>query len=200
MLNINSLSVNRNGNEIIKNFSAVLSRGEILCIQGDNGIGKSTLLKAMATIIPYKGLITCNGFNIQDHLEEYCSILLYQPDTPIIDMDFNLRRNLALWAKIHGREETVEAALHSVKLLNRAELKAKLLSRGQLQRLFLARLLVTDANIWILDEPDVYLDDYWRQFLKQLLEMKLSQGGIVIYTSHNNYKISNQKLCSLNEL
>jgi len=198
MLNVDCLAIKRQDRHIIKNISFSLDPGAVLCVTGPNGAGKTTLIKCLAGIIHgVKGSITYNGFDVYKHLEEYQELLSYQPDFPVVDLELTIRQNLMLWASFAGREMTVDAVLHTMQLGLQADERAEILSRGQLQRLHMARLLVTDADLWLLDEPTAHLDDYWVQYLQQMIAMQVGNGGIVIYTSHQVLNILGQGLLAL---
>ncbi len=198
MLQVDHLTIKRQGRSVIKDLSFKLDQGDVLCVIGPNGVGKSTLIKCLSGIIPNdKGSITYNGFNVYQHIEEYQELLSYQPDVPVVDSELTIYQNLMLWAALSGREMTVDAVLHTMQLMPQAYEKAGILSRGQLQRLHLAKLLVTDSDLWLLDEPSVHLDDYWVQYLQQMIGMKTSHGGMVVYTSHQVLKLEGQRVLEL---
>lgn len=199
MLCADRLTVKRGERGVVNNLSFQLKPGEVMCVTGANGSGKSTLIKAIAGIIPISGIITYNECDIKLYLEEYLSIICYQPDMPVVDKELTLYQNLELWASFYGREMTVPAVLHSMQLLSYAYDKVDILSRGQMQRLHLARLLVTEANIWLLDEPDAHLDDNWINYLQQMIDLKTSQGGIVVYASHHRINPQRQFIMQLGD-
>ncbi|MDR2080109.1 MAG: ABC transporter ATP-binding protein [Treponema sp.] len=169
MLEIKNLYSGYKGADVIRNISLRAGRGEVLCIVGPNGCGKTTLLKSIAHIIPYRGTVTLDSREVSSfsrkNLAKKIALLgqiseLYFP--------YSIYDTVALGRYAHSGgflkglskedDELITDIIKKLELYDEKDRMINELSGGQLQRVFLARTLVQDPDIILLDEPTNHLD------------------------------------------
>lgn len=161
--------------------------GDALVLQGPNGAGKTSLLRLMAGLgAPARGTLRWDGADIAEHPDAHHARLCFVGHLDGVKPAFSVRENLAFWAAIGGHGETarVAAALDAFRLLPLADFPARFLSAGQRRRLNLARLLATEAPLWLLDEPEAALDREARETLREAIAGHRRGGGIVVVATH----------------
>jgi iron complex transport system ATP-binding protein len=169
MLEIDHLFCGYHGFDVIHDMSFRVNRGEFFILAGPNGCGKTTLLKAIARIIPCRGTITLDGRNIADfsrkNLAQKIAFLgqmsqIYFPYTvyDTVALGRYAHMNGFLKSLSKGDREFIMFILHRLGLSGEKDRKINELSGGQLQRVFLARTLAQDPDIILLDEPTNHLD------------------------------------------
>lgn len=163
----------RGGVPVLSGVSFTLEAGEALILRGPNGIGKTTLLRAVAGLQPMlSGQIT----GAEDQIA-------YASHADGVKATLNVRENLAFWAACFG-QENVAPAMAALNLSNLADRLAGNLSAGQKRRLGLARLLVTGRPIWVLDEPTISLDAASVTLFADLIRDHLAKGGAALIATH----------------
>lgn len=188
MLSLQNLAAERDERILFSGLSLDLAQGECLYVVGANGTGKTTLLRILCGLtLPSAGQIEWQGQSIQRFRENYCRDLLYLGHRNANKAELSSYENLRLGLGIDGVKVTDEAladALADAGILRLAHLPARFLSQGQQRRLAMARLKLSSARIWVLDEPYTALDVKAIIWLDQKISHHLSQGGLVILTSH----------------
>lgn len=185
MLTLNNISISRNYSELISNLSITLFGGACLNLYGSNGCGKTTLLNMLASLTEIaKGKLLFNKTEVTEAIDEYRLLISYIGHKNSLTESFTVRENLEFWAAINSKLEAVEAALTCFNLQDLDDIKIEKLSAGQKRRVALARLLVSNSIIWLLDEPFANLDKKSEDLLKDVIKAKTQQNGIVIVTSH----------------
>ena len=186
MLSCLNLALKLNNKNIFNEVSFSLLPGSIYILKGPNGSGKTTLLKTIA------GLIDNNMDNIFwnnkkiDYEEYYRDIVGYLGHENAIKNDLSVIDNLALWASLKDTYLLIEPSMAHFKLTNIAGEKCKLLSSGWKKRVALARMIVGNTKLWLLDEPEANLDEEGKELLLKLLQVKIASGGIAIIASHDS--------------
>lgn len=157
--------------------------GDRLAVLGDNGAGKSTLLRILATLSrPVQGTLELWGrdaFRHRDELRPRLGYLTHQPGlTPML----TARENLVFFCRLQAlAPERADEVLDEVGLSGEAaRTRAQELSRGMQQRLALARTLIGDPELLLLDEPDASLDAGGRRLLERVVE-----GRTVVLATHD---------------
>ncbi len=168
---------------VLEGVSFRLVAGGALLLRGPNGAGKSTLLRVLAGLIPLAaGALLWRGEDALADLSHHARRLAYLGHQDAVKPGFSVAENLAFAA---GGGDT-GAALAAVNLGPLADLPARFLSAGQRRRLALARLPLTRAPLWLLDEPGNGLDDAAIKALGALSDRHRAAGGMVIAATHHD--------------
>ncbi len=195
-LQLSDISVQRGDKILIENLNETWRPGDFVQIEGHNGIGKTSLLRILAGLaLPKDGRVLWNGENIHQVRENYFANLLYVGHQSGVKPELTPWENLKFYQKITASQQGDEIlwdVLEKVGLFGREDLPASQLSAGQQKRIALARLWLSKAPIWILDEPFNAIDKQGVQNLTTLFEQHCVQGGVVILTSHQ--RIPSDKL------
>ena len=185
MFSIKNITVLCNNTRLFHNFGITIFPSTVICIYGPNGSGKTTLINTLCGLKEIKeGVIEYNECNIKEAISEYHSLIAYQSHQIALDDNLTVRENLLFYAKIHNMHHGLVSAMHYFKLDQYSDYKIYQLSEGWKRRVALSRLLLTHAIIWFLDEPFTNLDKEGVFLLKELIQTRLSQMGIIILTSH----------------
>ena len=173
MLMVSSLTGTRGGRLLFTDLSFNVLPGDLLHITGKNGAGKTTLLEALAGIHPFsKGHLLFRENPLQP--EDF----LFLGPQHGFKAFLSAGENLAFWSKVYGGDkEALPQAISYFELNACEDIRYADLSTGQKQRLSLARLLLVDRPLWLLDEPFLGLDGGSSQKLISLFEGHRSKGG-----------------------
>jgi heme exporter protein A len=177
-----------------------LEPGQALLLEGRNGSGKTSLLRILCGIrYPDAGTVSWNGSDIQRLGADYYQHTAYVGHRDGNKLDLTAQENLAM-ARALGRPGKVmpPAALEKVDLYGYEDVLTRNLSAGQQRRLALARLLVTDATLWILDEPFTSLDVHGIRIVEELLEAHTQAGGMLAVTSHHAVNLDRTTVLRIN--
>lgn len=190
MLEVNKLECQRGERQLFSNLSFSLKPGTLLHLQGPNGSGKTTLLRAICGLLqPQAGTIFWQGKNIHSILDEFYSDMLYLGHLNGIKPELTSIENLAIAATLSGlsvKNKKLWKSLYYIGLAGYEDLPTKVLSQGQKRRVALARLLLSHATFWILDEPFVGLDDTAVDLVLRILTDHLAHNGLIIVTTHQD--------------
>jgi len=201
MLEVSNLACSRGDHRLFSGLSFVLHPGQIMQVQGANGSGKTSLLRTLCGfLMPDEGTITWRGENTRDLDEDYHAEMLYLGHLNAIKDELSALENLRISAGLSGielDEKEAIAALRHMGLRGRERLPTKVLSQGQRRRVALARLLVSDARLWILDEPLTALDVGAVAQIQELIAEHLAQQGMVIFTTHQQLQVAGVEMCGL---
>ena len=189
-LHVNDLVIERGGRRIIEQLSFKLTGGSALLLTGPNGAGKTTLLRGLAGLLPLaSGLIDVSGQPVTDSTEptRFSELCHFVGHTNGVKPQLTVRENLAFWAMYLGAEEpraAVDLALLTMRLEALSDIPSRYLSAGQQRRVALARLLVADRAVWLLDEPTASLDTANAGNLVELGNAHLDRGGMIVAATH----------------
>ena len=188
---------------VVDNLDLSVRRGECFGLLGPNGAGKTTTLRMlMGATSPSAGELNVLGYPIPQQARQMHQRLGVVPQQDNLDPDFTVMENLATFASYFGLAKSIGAAVLDKRiadLLAFANLEAKAhagigtLSGGMKRRLTLARALINDPDLLILDEPTTGLDPQARQLIWQRLRTLLAQGKSLILTTH--YLEEAERLC-----
>ena len=165
-----------------------LAPGQALHLEGDNGVGKTSLLRIVCGLSPaHEGQVLWDGVPTQDHPVRYRQSLFYLGHGLSLKEELSALENLQFDAAVTGRTLSHQQALMALArmgLRGREHLPLRVMSQGQKRRTALARLLASQAELWVLDEPFVALDAKAVVGLRQHMAAHVAQGGMVLFTSH----------------
>ena len=185
MLELNDVAVARGGITVLEGVSFQLAAGSALILRGENGIGKTTLLRAIAGLQQ-----TVNG-TIQAPDES----IAFASHADGIKAQLTVRENLEFWAEVYGNASSdVDAAIQAMNLTELTNRPAAQMSAGQKRRLGLGRLLVTARPIWVLDEPTVSLDRASVALFADIVRAHLAGGGAALIATHIDLGIEAETL------
>ena len=194
MLEISNLACTRGDHLLFSDLSFSLSAGELLQVEGANGSGKTSLLRTLCGfMMPTAGEIRWRGQSIRKLDEDFYAEMIYLGHLNAIKDELNALENLRIGAGLAGcvvEDSQVIAALRRMGLRGRETLPVKVLSQGQRRRVALARLLFSNAPLWILDEPLTALDVGAVGLMQELIGEHLAKGGMVIYTTHQPLEVA----------
>jgi len=188
MIEIESLHKNYGKRAALDNFSLRVDDGELFGLVGPNGAGKTTLIKILATLQrANSGRARINGLDVTGAPAEVRAVTGYLPDIPGLYQDMRVEEFLEFFADafhLHGarRREAVKRALDRAGLVARRSDFVEQLSFGMKQRLVLAKTLLHEPKVLLLDEPATGLDPLARIELRELLK-ELNREGLTIFLS-----------------
>jgi heme exporter protein A len=196
MLFAKKLSCIRGERLLFKDVDLEIGPGSLQYILGENGSGKSSLLRILAGLLPPEaGSVYWHGQDIRQSrqsADSYDEHLLYIGHLNAIKEDLSARENLALSYASNSAE--VSVALRAVSLEKQADIAVRHLSQGQRRRVALARLWLepfgTNNRLWILDEPFASLDTAMTDKLTQRISQHLAAGGLTVLTTHQAVAIT----------
>jgi heme exporter protein A len=193
MLEISDLACARGDHRLFSGLSFSLYEGELLQVEGINGSGKTSLLRTLCGfMVPEAGVVRWRGEDIRERREEYHAEMIYLGHLNAIKDELNALENLHINAGLAGcalDDKQAIAALRRMGLRGRETLPVKVLSQGQRRRVALARLLVGNAPLWILDEPLTALDVGAVGLMQELIGEHLANNGMVVYTTHQPLEV-----------
>jgi ABC-2 type transport system ATP-binding protein len=190
MIEIESLHKRYGKRAALDNFSLRVETGELFGIVGPNGAGKTTLIKILATLRePNSGRARINDLDVVAAPASVRAILGYLPDVPGLYQDMRVEELLEFFADafhLHGtrRREAVDRALERAGLAARRNDFVEQLSFGMKQRLILAKTLLHEPKVLLLDEPATGLDPLARVELRELLKQLNHEGLTIFLSSH----------------
>ncbi len=188
LLRASGLCFARNDVPVFGPLDFEVGAGEALLVQGDNGIGKTTLLRVLAGLLRADAgdvaLAPVADSDARDALR-----IAYLGHLPAHKADLGAVENLRFLGGLHGQRPRpgIEAALHLVGLAGYEDALARTLSAGQRKRLSLARLWLSPASLWLLDEPYANLDLSGIDLVNRMVEAHLAGGGAALVTTHGAY-------------
>ena len=201
MLTAQGLACVRGDRLLFKDIGLALEAGSLLYVLGENGSGKSSLLRMLCGLLmPEQGEILWAGKSIKSHAEQYLPNLKYLGHLNGLKDDLTALENLQMGARIAGQDVTAAAALAAltaIGIARCANLPVRVLSQGQKRRVALAALWLSRSPLWILDEPFAALDVAATEVLAARISEHLAAGGMTILTSHQDVSIKAKSTVTL---
>ena len=193
MLEIRSLECVRDDRLLFNELSFTVSEAEVLQIEGANGCGKTSLLRIICGLrLPEAGQVLWHGEPIRVNREDYYANMVYIGHLPCIKADLTVSENVrALLAtrSLSVKNTVIELALEKVGLAGYEDVPGKALSSGQRRRILLAFVDLSEASLWILDEPLTALDVQGVKLMESMLLEHREAGGSVIFTTHHGMQL-----------
>ncbi len=194
MLSVHNLSCQRGDKPLFEGVSFRLQAAQALHIEGENGVGKTSLLRIICGLsAPDAGQVHWQDQPTAQAGEAFRSNLLYLGHHLALKEDLSAFENLQTDAAVAGRslsQVQVLKALALMGLRGREHLPVRVMSQGQKRRTALARLCVSQAALWVLDEPFVALDAQALDLLRGLLAKHVAEGGMLLFTSHQKIDLA----------
>ena len=189
MLQAVSLRCSRGERRLFADLNVKVERGSLLAVVGENGSGKTSLLRIFSSLLPpEQGSVLWEGQNIQQLKELYSAELTYIGHLNGIKDDLTPLENLMSAMSLAGEpcsNNGAKEALEAIGLKRPIhQLPSKVLSQGQKRRVALARLWLSTRPLWLLDEPFTSLDTAGTSIVTQRLHTHLQRGGLAIVVTH----------------
>lgn len=192
MLKLVKLGCERDNRLLFTDLSIELLPGQLLQIEGANGSGKTTLLRVLAGLSSdYLGDICWRGEKLARVYADFRLSTFYFGHKPAVKHELTPVENMHWRAGLRNEvrsEQQIRKALDQVDLAGFEEVPCGHLSAGQQRRVALADLSVTDARLWILDEPFTAIDVHGVAWLESVLLRHINDDGIVVITSHQRLR------------
>ena len=197
-IDINNLTKQFNNTLAVKNISFKIGKGKIMGLLGPNGCGKSTTIGMMLGLIkPTSGSVTINGLNIENNRTNLLEKMNFISPYVELPKKLTIEENLKVYGTMYGVKNLKEKIFELMEKLNLMDFKKRQtgeLSSGQKNRVSLAKALINDPEILLLDEPTTSLDpdvgDYIRTFIEDFASNKKTT---ILLASHNMNEV--ERLC-----
>ena len=194
-LQAHQLTCVRGERRLFRGVGFEINAGDALRVVGGNGSGKTSLLRILCGLtLAAEGEVRWHGRNIRALREEFCRNLIYLGHANGVKDDLLAWENIVVASTLSGNPVTQRDAVHALKQLGlgrAVSLPTRVLSQGQRKRVALARLqLSTSTPLWILDEPFTALDQNSVFELCSTINRHLANGGMVIYTTHQEIDLT----------
>jgi heme exporter protein A len=189
MIEIKKLTKQADNKLILRGVDLSIKKGETVAILGPNGAGKSTLLKVLATLIkPTSGQVMVNGLELRNNQRAIKEILGYLPHSSLLYDHYSPLENLVFFGNIYGVKDVEPKARKLVKdvglsfFLNEP---VKNFSRGMIQRIAIARAIIHDPEVLLLDEPHTGLDQGAISILNNVILSMKEKGTTTLMVTHD---------------
>ena len=194
VLSVTNLSVVKRDRLLFENLNFAVEQGGLLYVKGQNGAGKTSMLRVLAGLVDAdSGEVCFCQQNIKNCRETYHQNLVYFGHKLGINLTLNAVENLQYWCKQHHVSIPIDMIFHTLAQLNLVgleEIPVANLSAGQQRRVALARFWFKhNAKLWILDEPFTALDSQGIELLSKQITIFLAGGGAVVMTSHQALRL-----------
>jgi heme exporter protein A len=200
MLTVANLSCERDERVLFAGLNFRVQAGDLWQVAGGNGSGKTTLLRILCGLNgDYSGDIHWQGQPLRERVLEFHQAMFYVGHSPAINRTLTPMQNLRWFCAMQGfsSDTAIVAALAEQQLAGYDDIPCYQLSAGQQRRVSLARLALSPAQLWILDEPFTALDKQAVAALEARISAKAASGGAVLLTTHHALQVS-QPLSVLN--
>lgn len=187
------LSLWRGDRRLFSDLDFDLTNGQWLHVSGSNGSGKTTLIRVLCGLtMAESGNVLWNGQRIERARFDYHGSMVYMGHREGIKGDMNAEENLRFHYQLRdkGAEGRIQGAIERMGLNRCRDLPCRYMSAGQKRRTALARILVSRATLWILDEPFANLDVDGRALVEELMSEHLEQGGMIVTAAHHEMNIN----------
>lgn len=192
-LSFRELGCSKGGRPLFQGIECLLEAGRWLYVAGANGVGKTSLLRMVCGLAPIEsGDICWNGTSIHAQRDSYRRDLCYLGHLNALQESMTVSENIAFSAALGGfapEPAHTQEVLARFGLKGRGQQLVRHLSQGQKRRVALSRLALSQARLWVLDEPFVAMDEAGVGLLANLIASHLADGGLAVLTSHQQVDI-----------
>ncbi len=176
---------------LFKGLNFALSAGELLLVRGPNGSGKTSLLRSIAGLIGLEdGYISWQGAPTEKDRQSFSADVVWMAHRVGFKADLTLVENLRFETGLRSATlGDIHKILDRLSLSQLVELPMRSLSAGQQRRVALARMLISDARLWLMDEPFANLDAGGRDLVIELIAEHLAKNGICVVAAHQDLEL-----------
>ena len=184
---------------LFENLTFQVNAGATLLVRGPNGSGKTSLLRVLCGLsLPESGTVQWNNDPIESNRSVFGAQTAYFGHLSGLKADLTVAQNLKFVAHMLGQDNTRwQNYLEPLNLSHCANLAVRYLSAGQQRRTALARVLMSNARLWLLDEPFTNLDQAGREFIEAELMRHLHGGGLAVVVAHHDLDLPIDSLSTL---
>lgn len=192
LLSGTDLSLLRGERCLFEGLNFALSAGELLLVQGPNGSGKTCLLRSIAGLTGLEtGYISWQGVPTERDRQSFSAEVVWMAHRVGFKGDLTLIENLRFETGLHSATlGGIDEILARLGISRLTELPLRCLSAGQQRRVALARMLISDARLWLMDEPFTNLDAAGQSLVVDLISEHLAKGGACVMAAHRELEIS----------
>jgi len=176
---------------LFQELNFALNAGELLLVEGMNGCGKTSLLRAITGLLEFEtGQVDWNGGSVIANYQVFRSDVVWLSHRVGFKGDLTLLENLSFESGLRITiDERLEPSLDRLGLTNLTSLPFRALSAGQQRRVALARMLLAKAPLWIMDEPFTNLDSSGQGLVRDVIGEHVAGGGLCVVASHQNIEL-----------
>lgn len=189
MIEIKGLTKQADDKLILRGIDLKVQTGETVAILGPNGAGKSTILKVIATLMkPTSGTVNINGLELKKHSMKIKKMLGYLPHSSLLYEHYSPIENLVFYGSAYGIDDPGTRAVELVRQVGLSYFQnepVKNFSRGMIQRIAIARAIIHDPLLLLLDEPHTGLDQGAIAILNQVILSMKNQGTTTLMVTHD---------------
>ncbi len=188
LLEARAIELWRGEHHLLRQISFTLSAGELLQVTGPNGAGKTSLLRVVCGLLPAEsGDIRWRKTSTRERRDAFHRDLTYLAHLNALKLDLTADENLRVGTGLRRDTTKAErlAALDALGVARCTDLPARVLSAGQRRRVAFARVMLSNAVLWVLDEPTTNLDANGVAVIEHLLKGHLARGGAVLTAAHH---------------
>jgi heme exporter protein A len=186
-LEVRAVHLWRGERHLLRGVSFSMQSGELLQVVGPNGVGKTSLLRCVAGLLPTEsGEVVWRGKQLSGSRDEFNQQLAYLAHINALKSDLTALENLHYGVELRRQASTQDLrdTLQLLQIAHCADLPVRALSAGQKRRVAIARVLLTHAPLWILDEPITNLDAAGIALFESCIADHMRSGGMVLTAAH----------------
>ena len=190
-LEVSQLTLIRGDRCLFTDVSFSLGEGELVLLEGQNGSGKTSLLRAVVGLLePESGEIRWRGTSVTEARDEFFGSMVWMGHRVGFKADLSVEENLLFEQCLRSSRMTdLDAALERLSITRLRKLPLRSLSAGQQRRVALARMLLAGASLWLMDEPFTNLDRDGRALVVSLVAEHIGRGGLCVMAAHQDVDI-----------